>query len=71
MNTTDPLTRFARIGARIKVTERPRRRFTDSPGVVRLDVQADHRTITLLGWHQVLMNTENQSQALRNVAFLD
>ena len=32
---------------------------------------ADHRTITLHGWHRVLMNTENQSRALRNVAFLD
>jgi hypothetical protein len=32
---------------------------------------ADHRTITLHGWHRVLMNTENQSRAMRNVAFLD
>jgi hypothetical protein len=32
---------------------------------------ADHKTITLHGWHRVLMNTENQSQAMRNVAFLD
>jgi hypothetical protein len=32
---------------------------------------ADHKTIMLHGWHQVLMNTENQSQAMRNVAFLD
>ncbi|MDB5349947.1 MAG: hypothetical protein JWN86_1194 [Planctomycetota bacterium] len=32
---------------------------------------ADHRTITLHGWHRVLMNTENQSKAMRNVAFLD
>jgi hypothetical protein len=32
---------------------------------------ADHKTIKLQGWHQVLMNTENQSQAMRNVAFLD
>jgi hypothetical protein len=32
----------------------------------------DHRTIMLWGWHRVLMNTENQSRALRNVvAFLD
>jgi hypothetical protein len=31
----------------------------------------DHRTITLHGWHRVLMNTEGQSRALRNVAFLD
>jgi hypothetical protein len=32
---------------------------------------ADHRTITLHGWHRVLINTENQSRAMRNVAFLD
>ena len=32
---------------------------------------ADHATITLHGWHQVLMNTENQSKAMKNVAFLD
>jgi hypothetical protein len=32
---------------------------------------ADHRTITLPGWHRVFMNTENQAQAMRNVAFLD
>jgi len=32
---------------------------------------ADHATITLQGWHQVVMNTEGQSRAMRNVAFLD
>lgn len=32
---------------------------------------ADHRTIALQCWHKVLMNTENQSRAMRNVAFLD
>lgn len=32
---------------------------------------ADHKTITLHGWHRVLMNTEGQSRAMRNVAFLD
>ncbi|MEQ8788424.1 MAG: hypothetical protein RIC55_19090 [Pirellulaceae bacterium] len=31
----------------------------------------DHATVTLHTWHQVVMNTENQSQAMRNVAFLD
>jgi hypothetical protein len=31
----------------------------------------DHRTITLHGWHRVVMNTEGQSRAMRNVAFLD
>jgi hypothetical protein len=32
---------------------------------------ADHATITLNGWHQVVMNTEGQSRAMRDVAFLD
>jgi hypothetical protein len=31
----------------------------------------DHATIILRGWHQVVMNTEGQSKAMRNVAFLD
>jgi hypothetical protein len=32
---------------------------------------ADHATITLDGWHQVLMNTETQAAAMKHVAFLD
>jgi hypothetical protein len=32
---------------------------------------ADHKTITLNGWHRVLMNTESQARAMRHVAFLD
>jgi hypothetical protein len=32
---------------------------------------ADHRTIVLHGWHRVLMNTENQAQSMKNLAFLD
>jgi hypothetical protein len=32
---------------------------------------ADHATITLQGWHRVLMNTEGQTKAMRKVAFLD
>ena len=31
----------------------------------------DHATITLHSWHRVVMNTEGQSKAMRNVAFLD
>lgn len=31
----------------------------------------DHATIVLPGWHQVLMNTENETATMRNVAFLD
>ncbi len=32
---------------------------------------ADHATLCLRSWHQVVMNTEDQSSAMRNVAFLD
>jgi hypothetical protein len=32
---------------------------------------SDHATITLPFWHRVLMNTENQSRTMANVAFLD
>ena len=31
----------------------------------------DHATITLHGWHRVVMNTEGLSKAMKNVAFLD
>jgi hypothetical protein len=31
----------------------------------------DHKTIVLDGWHSVHMNTENQSRAMRFVAFID
>jgi hypothetical protein len=37
-------------------------------GSVRHD---DHKTIVLHSWHAVLMNTEVQARAMRNVAFLD
>jgi hypothetical protein len=32
---------------------------------------ADHKTVGLRCWHRVLMNTETQSKAMQNVAFLD
>jgi hypothetical protein len=31
----------------------------------------DHKTLVLHQWHRVVMNTEGQSRAMRNVAFLD
>jgi hypothetical protein len=37
-------------------------------GTVR---HSDHATIMLPFWHRVLMNTENQSRTMANVAFLD
>jgi hypothetical protein len=44
-----------------------------NPGVfVRGKVRhADHKTIVLDGWHEVLMNTENESLAMAHVAFID
>jgi hypothetical protein len=44
-----------------------------NPGVfVRGKIRhADHKTIILNDWHQVLMNTETQSVAMRHVAFID
>ncbi len=44
----------------------------DAAVYVRGEVRRpDHETITLNGWHRVLMNTENRSSALRYLAFLD
>ena len=37
-------------------------------GTVR---HSDHDVITLRGWHRVLMNTETQTRAMANMAFLD
>jgi len=31
----------------------------------------DHRTITLHGWHEVLMNLESESRTMQHVAFID
>lgn len=31
----------------------------------------DHKTIRLDGWHQVAMNTESESRAMRHIVFLD
>jgi hypothetical protein len=31
----------------------------------------DHATITLHGWHRVLMNTEHEARAASNIVFLD
>ena len=32
---------------------------------------ADHKTIVLRDWHEVLMNTETEAVAMRHVAFID
>jgi hypothetical protein len=56
--------------------ERKRQRWThmtrDARVFVKGTVQhADHKVLWLPYWHQVVMNTETQSSAMRNVAFLD
>lgn len=32
---------------------------------------SDHATITLIGWHRVLLNTESETDTMRHVAFID
>jgi hypothetical protein len=59
-----------------KLPQRDRRRhrlMTRDPelfarGTVR---HPDHATITLHGWHRVVMNTENRATAMRHVVFVD
>lgn len=48
-------------------------RMMRNPGVYARGTvrHPDHQTITLRGWHQVLMNTETQSRTMANLAFLD
>jgi len=49
-----------------------RRMQRDATVHVRGEIRhPDHETVQLVGWHRVLMNTENRSRAMRFVAFLD
>ena len=41
MDTTNLLAKFARIGARVKVADRPTRRFRADQGVITLHIQVD------------------------------
>src|SRR3954465_9435599 len=41
MDTDNLLTKFARIGARLKIADRPSRRFRGASGVVSLDIRED------------------------------
>jgi len=57
-------------------TERRRQRWTRMVRDARVFVKgtiehADHKVLWLPYWHQVVMNTETQSSAMRDVAFLD
>ncbi|HLH07937.1 MAG TPA: hypothetical protein VKW78_11930 [Terriglobales bacterium] len=55
-----------RTGGRWRLMRRNPRVFVR--GRVR---HLDHKTVFLDGWHEVFSNTENLSQAMRNVVFLD
>jgi hypothetical protein len=49
-----------------------RRMVRDAEVFVRGTVRhSDHKTIKLVGWHRVLMNTEHEAAAMQHVAFLD
>lgn len=41
MDTSTLLTKFARIGARLKVADRPSRAFRVASGIVSLDIRED------------------------------
>jgi hypothetical protein len=61
---------------RLPETERKQGSFRqmqrDATVHVRGEVRhPDHETVRLIGWHRVLMNTENRSIAMRSLAFLD
>ena len=66
----------ARDYMRLSESERKRSHFSvmrrDASVHVRGEIShPDHATVSLNGWHRVLMNTENRSIAMRFVAFLD
>lgn len=61
---------YARLPARLRPRYRPRFRNPElfALGAVR---HPDHATVVLAGWHRVVMNTEQQAEAMRHVVFLD
>jgi hypothetical protein len=62
---------FVRLSPRQRQTgwtQRARNSQVYAKGAVR---HPDHATIHLPGWHRVFMNTENESQAMRHVTFID
>jgi hypothetical protein len=72
-NGVTPVEYRALLRANPKATGWDWRVMSRNPGVyARGSVRhSDHATITLPFWHRVLMNTENQTRAMVNVAFLD
>ncbi len=55
------------------IARRPHRRMTrDARVFVRGRItHADHKTIVLRSWHEVIPNEEAKAKARRNLAFLD
>jgi hypothetical protein len=67
-----PEREYAKLDAQAKKSGGWRVMRRDARVFVRGRIRhSDHKTIVLRGWHEVLMNTENQSLAMRHVAFLD
>ncbi len=68
--TTDEYEKLVRSKPHLKTAFR---QFRQDAGVyVKGKVRhPDHKTITLHDWHEVQMNTETQSKAMRHVVFLD
>ena len=63
---------YARLSETDRRTGNWNRRTRDPELYARGTVRhPDHATITLRGWHRVLMNTENEASAMRHVAFID
>jgi len=63
---------FRRLSDEVRKRENFRTMQRDAAVHVRGEIShPDHATVRLSNWHRVLMNTENRSQAMRFLAFLD
>jgi hypothetical protein len=64
---------YDKLDSDVRKNAGPWRHMVRNPQVfVRGHIKhSDHKTLNLSGWHEVLMNSENQSLAMKNVAFLD
>lgn len=66
--TDDEMSRVARANPTWRWSSMIRDPELYARGAVR---HSDHATVTLHGWHRVLMNMEPQARAMAHVAFLD
>lgn len=63
---------FSRLSEKVRAQPGWNKMVRNPRAFVRGTVRhSDHKTIVLEGWHEVLINTETQAAAMRNVAFLD